>query len=272
MNKDTLHVLMSDTHSGSNRALFLPDKWEGQNTSHYPMSAQVRIREHFIRFAGEVKQARKGIKVKLIIDGDAIEGDHHDTNAICTKDPIEMAQIHIDIMTEFQKRIDWQRGDEIHYVKGTEIHTGDMENRIGKEMNAVMKDGNYASDFLELDTNGVISWFAHHGPPAGEGANEGNSVANWLKRIYFNALKDERKIPDIIYTGHVHNPTYSLFAWRKGMTFKTMHGIILPAWQEKTRHGYKVAPVALNKIGGVYQLITASGLVGTPRFCVMGYD
>jgi hypothetical protein len=30
-----------------------------------------------------------------------------------------------------------------------------------------------------------------------------------------------------------------------------------------------VAPVSVNKIGGITQLITAGGLIGTPQFCVM---
>ena len=39
--KDVLHVVMSDTHSGSNYALFLSDTWQGtKENNHTPTSMQ----------------------------------------------------------------------------------------------------------------------------------------------------------------------------------------------------------------------------------------
>jgi len=112
----------------------------------------------------------------------------------------------------------------------------------------------------------------HHGPGAGMGANEGNTMRNWMKSIQLDASKDGKRPPDILYTGHVHQPTYSSFVYRIGMIFKTIHGIILPSWQNKTRYAYMRSPVSVNKVGGVYQVITADGVIGVPRFCIMGYE
>ena len=268
--KDTLHVIISDLHTGSNHALFLAKPWQGEKTATiHPRSEQVRIRKHFELYGAEIKAARKNRAVRLILDGDLIDGDHHHSGDVFTNDPMEMADINITLMAELQQRIDWQRGDELYIVKGTEIHTRDFENYIGRELNAQMNGESYAFDFLELDTNGVISWFVHHGPGAGEGANEGNTMRNWLKNIYYNALKDGTKIPDVVYTGHVHNPTYSPFGYRRGMCFKNMHGIILPSWQMKTRYAWMKAPVSRNKIGGVYHEIKADGTICIPQFCIM---
>lgn len=264
---DTLQVVISDTHACSNRALFLNRFWQSRKTgiNHKPTADQERIRVHWDRFADDIAKIRKGRKVRLIHDGDAIEGFHHSGHDICTPDVSEHAEIHLEIMTQFQKRIGWQRGDELYYVKGTEVHTNDWEVYIGEQLNAVS-----VTDFLRLDTNGAINWFVHHGKGAGDGDSEGNAVRNWLKAIRNNAMKDDSETPDIIYTGHVHQPTYSTYVYRsKGFTFKTIHGIILPSWQMKTRHAYKVAPVAKNKIGGVYQLITADGMICPPVFSVM---
>jgi hypothetical protein len=270
---DTVQVVLSDMHSGSNYALFLGREWQGlKNNNHTPRSGQLIIRNQFIKYADEVKRARKNKKVVMIVNGDAIDGDHHCSNDVCTTSSKEQADIHIELMYEFEKLIDWQRGDEIYYTKGTEIHTGDWEDYIGQQMNAVPNGDLYAFDLLELNTNGVISWFVHHGPPTGEGANEGNTIRNWLKNIKINMQNDGDKIPDIIYTGHVHSPTYSSYIYRDGMKFKTIHGIILPSWQMKTRYSLMRAPVAKNKIGGVWQVISADGMIGTPRFCIMGYE
>lgn len=269
--RDVLQVVLSDTHSGSNFALFLKSIWHGtRENNHTPLSAQTKIRKQFEKYADEVRQARQGKKVILVHNGDAIDGDHHSSGDVCTLNPVEQAQIHVDLMTEFQQLIDWQAGDEMYYTRGTQTHVNEFENWIGEKMNAVMCGEFYVWDFLELEVNGVVSWFVHHGPNAGAGPNEGNSLRNWLKNIYYDAIKDGTKIPDIIYTGHVHNPTYQPFGYRvNGMEFKNMHGVILPSWQLKTAYAWMRAPVSKNKIGGVYHEIKADGTITIPRFSVM---
>ncbi len=82
-----------------------------------------------------------------------------------------------------------------------------------------------------------------------------------MRTIYITELKDDESVPDIIYTGHVHQPYYAVVEIRNKMVFKIMHAIITPSWQLKTRYAYMVAPLAKNKIGGIYQLITGDGLV-----------
>lgn len=267
--KDILQVVIADTHSGSNYALFLNREWHGIKTSHIPRAKQLQIRQQFETYAAEVRQARIGKQVKLVINGDAIDGDHHRSGDVCSLIEKEQADIHIELMTEFQSLIDWQAGDEIYYTKGTQTHVHEQEYYIGKEMNAIPDGDFYAWNILKLESNGVVSWFVHHGPTRGKGSNEGNSMRNWLKDIYNEAVKDGTSIPDIVYTGHVHDPTYSSYIYRNKMEFKTIHGIILPSWQMKTDYGYQVAAVNKNKIGGVYHQIKADGTICVPVFSVM---
>lgn len=267
---DVLHVVMSDMHTGSVHALTQAEAWQGTDTAIiYPTALQQRIYKHFEYYAEQVAQERQGAKVRLIIDGDSIDGVHHHSGDVFTNNPEEMADINIGLLKHFKKRINWQRGDELYIVKGTQIHTGDFEEYIGKELNAQMDGDFHAFNFLQLVTNGVISWFIHHGPNAGEGANEGNMMYNFLKRIYYSAMKDHSVIPDIVYTAHVHNPTFAPFGWRDVNVFKIMYGVILPSWQSKTRYAFMAAPVSRNKIGGVTQLITGGGMIGVPKFYIM---
>jgi hypothetical protein len=256
-------------HTGSNHALFLDREWHGKQTSHIPRSDQIKIRSHFEWFAADVLRLREGKQVELIHNGDAIDGDHHHSGDVCTVHVLEQADIHIELMNEFQKRINWQAGDKLYYTTGTRVHTGENEDYIGRELNAEMNGDNHAFEFLELNTNGVLSWFVHHGPKRGGGANEGNIVRNWLKDIYFDALKDERVIPDIVYSGHVHDPTYSSYVYRHRMNFKAIHGIVCPSWQMKTAYAYMRAPVSISKVGGVIHEIKADGTVAIPVFNVM---
>jgi len=235
--KDTLRVVMSDTHAGSNYALFQKDIWHGtKDNNHTPTSNQLQIREHFYKFAAQVKEARKGKRVKLVHNGDAIDGDHHNSGDVCTVNPLEQAKIHVDVMSEFQGLIDWQAGDEIYYTRGTQTHVNEFENWIGEQMNAVMDGDFYVHNVFDLVTSGTISRFAHHGPSRGDGANEGNPMRNWLRSIQQEAVKDEKIVPNIIWTGHVHYPTYSSYIWREKMQFRTLHGIITPSWQRGGIH------------------------------------
>lgn len=270
MNKDTLLVVMSDLHVGSIFALTVGRVWQGRQTGEiHPTSSQIKIRKQFIDFAGAVKTARKGKAVCLVINGDVIDGDHHHSGDVFTVDMLEMSDLAIEIIAEFQKMIGWQRGDELRITLGTDIHTKNLEDYIGRELNAVPDGDFHTHDLLKLNINGVLAWFVHHGPRLGMGANEGNSLRNWLKAIYYDCIKDGTRHPDIVFTGHVHQPGYAPYETREKMVYKLMHGIITPSWQMKTRYAHMAAPVAKNKIGGVYQLITADGMIGTPVFSVM---
>ena len=269
-NADTLLVTMSDLHIGSVYALTVGRIWQGQKTAEiHPTSAQVKIRTRFLKFAEEVKEARKNKKVVFVANGDLIDGDHHNSGDVFTTDMLEMSDLAIEILTEFKKLIGWARGDELYITRGTDVHTKNLENYIGRELGAVMDGDFHVHDLLKLSINGVSVWFVHHGPRLGMGANEGNGLRNWLRTIYIDSIKDGARQPDILYSGHVHQPGYAVFETRDKMQYKLMHAIITPSWQMKTRYAHMAAPVAKNKIGGVYQLITADGLIGTPQFSVM---
>lgn len=267
--RDVMRVVIGDFHSGSNYALFLNREWHGKHTSHIPRSKQIKIRAHFEKFCDEIASKRGNKKIELIHNGDAIDGDHHHSGDVCTQNTLEQADIHIELMIELQRRIGWRRGDELYYTRGTQVHVNEKETYIGKELNAVPDGDFFCWDFLQLETNGTLSWFAHHGPKRGQGANEGNSIRNWLRTIYYEALKDERRCPDIVYTNHVHDPGYDVFNRRTKMTFSLMHGVIVPSMQMKTTFGYMVAPVSRNKIGCVYHDIKADGTITTPQYSVL---
>ena len=257
-------MAVSDLHSGSNYALFLDRHWHGIHTSHVPRALQVEIRRKFIDYCEHVKARRKNKQVKLIHNGDAIDGDHHHSGDVCTVNSLEQADIHIELMNELQKRIGWQRGDEIYYTVGTQVHVNEYEKYIAEQMNSTV------SYMLELESNGTKSVFVHHGPGAGLGANEGNAMRLWLKNIHLESQKDGRESPDIVYTGHVHSPTYAVMPMRgEGFKYRMLHGVILPSWQGKTNYAWRRASMQRNRIGGVVHEIKADGTICIPDFVVM---
>jgi hypothetical protein len=267
---DALIVPLSDFQTGSNYALFPDRYWEGKNgNTHSPTSRQKAIYQQFIKFTDEVRAERVGKRLVVVVNGDSIEGVHHNNMDVCTRDLNDQADLHIELINKFAELVDWQAGDLLYYVIGTETHTNNLEYDIAKEAGAQQFfDGSYATDHLCLTVNGRELWFVHQGKNAGAGANEGNALRNWLRDIYFDALKAETRPPDVIYSGHFHQPTYQTYVANSNMTFKMVHGIVAPSWQLKTRFAYKVAAVARNRIGGVTQVVTTDGDIRIPKFCV----
>ena len=268
---DVLIVSLSDMHSGSERALFpnwevVPEKRAGDSDP-APMKGsaiQHRIFKHFDYCAGEVKKISGGKRLVVVNNGDAVEGAHHGTIQIMSPHPADQVKIHIELMEYFLDKCGFskKRGDELHYVSGTETHTGWTESGIVNHFSHLSPG--YHDDFRTC-INGREVWHTHHGGNAGDGQNEGDAYRNWLKRIYYNNLKGGKKQPDIVFTGHVHRPIYASYV----QDYHTIHGIIIPSWQLKTRYAYRAAPFQRNLIGMTITEITAGGDIRIKRPLLM---
>jgi len=264
---DTLLVVLSDMHSGSSTALFPNRFWQDEHQNHTPTDHQKEMYKVFEKCAEYARDNRKGRRLIVVHNGDSIEGIHHNSLQICVLNKSSQAEIHTELMDTFLRKakFDKKQGDRLFYVRGTETHVEDKETEIAKDLSAEKTpDGNWVFDHLELDINGRLTWFVHHGRGRGRGANEGNALRNWLRDIYWDCMKTGKRPPDIVYSGHTHTATYGNYIIRRGSEFFVMHGVICPSWQEKTRYAYKVAPVDRNEIGSVFTHFSVSGDIRTP--------
>lgn len=241
-----------------------------KHTNHSPTPKQKQLYRHFDACAKAVAKLRQGKRLIVVHDGDAIEGVHHDSSQNVTRNKAEQCKIHIELMDHFLQTVNYGKRDTLYYVSGTETHVGDDEEGIGADLGAQeTPEGGYVHDHLELDVNGALLWFAHHGSKRGAGANEGNGLRNFLRDVYFDCLKRRTIPPDCIITGHTHTPTWNTYIVREPTSFREVHGIICPSWQMKTRYAYKIAPVEVNEIGMVALCIGADGRIDKPKFYLM---
>ena len=216
MNVDTTIAIFSDMHSGSSKALFPNHFWQSSinDRNHTPTPRQKIIYEHFRKCLAVGRYERRGRRLILVHNGDAIDGVHHGTRELITYIKDEQAEIHIDLMEEAMKGLNWNKkaGDKLYYLNGTEVHTSDKENEIAKDLRAEKSpDGKRVFEHLELEINGRRIWFAHHGPARGDAQNEGDSLRNWLKKQYWKREKEHEYHPDVIVTGHTHLPAYNTY-------------------------------------------------------------
>lgn len=272
---DTILAVISDLHTGGSTALY-PTKGyvnsEGNLVS--PNQKQREIYPTFIRFAGEVAKARKGKRLIVVNLGDAIDGIHHNSLQECLFNIKDQCGAHVELMQEFQRRVGFKKGDELYYVRGTEVHVGDTENDMARELGAVQVDtvGDrqmFVNEILDMTINGMKHVFAHHGKQRGSGQNEGNSLRNFLRDIRYDREKDGLPQIDTLWSGHTHG-----FSWNSHIArqpdgkFHQMQGIICPSFQAKTRYALGKVPMAVNSVGGVYVKVSVDGVMGVPQFVV----
>lgn len=267
MGMDTLIAGLSDLHSGSSVALF-PDRFmQFKHGNHTPTQAQREMYDHFLACADYAGKQRKGKRLVVVHNGDAIEGVHHSTRQVVTYVKDEQAEIHSELMDTFLGRVKFSRkaGDKLFYVSGTEAHVNDKEDQIAKDLPTEPNpEGGWVFDHLELRVNGRVIWFVHHGPRRGNGPNEGNALRNWLRDLYWDCEKVGHTPPDLVLSGHTHTPAYNTYTVSRGDGYHTVHGVICPSWQRKTRFAYRVAPVERNEVGAVFVEVRADGEIRTP--------
>jgi predicted phosphodiesterase len=267
--QDTLIVVLSDMHSGGSTALFPNREWQDEHQNHRPNERQKHIYKVYERCLQYVAEKRRGKRLIVVHNGDAIEGLHHNSIQVCVTSKASQAEIHTELMDLFLRKAKFEKktGDRLFYVRGTETHVEDIENEIAKDLPAEKApDGNHVFDHLELEINGRLIWLVHHGKKRGAGANEGNAVRNWLRDIYWDCKKSGLHPPDLLISGHTHTPTWNAYIARDKSNFHMIHGVVCPSWQAKTRFAYKVAPVEVNEVGAVFIEIKADGEIKQPHF------
>jgi hypothetical protein len=269
--QDTLLAVLSDLHTGSSTALFPREGYTNSEGNHVlPNDKQKEIYPVFIRYAGEVAKARKGKRLIVVNLGDAIDGFHHGSMQESLFMEKDQCGAHVSLMQEFMQRVGFQKGDELHYVRGTEVHVKEAEHDIAKELGvAPIGKKMYVNEVLSLNINSAENVFVHHGKQRGAGQNEGNALRNFLRDIRSDREKDGLSRIDVLWSAHTHGHTYSThIARERDGQFHTMHGIILPSWQAKTRFAYAKVPMVVNSVGGVYVNIGVDGAIGCPHFVV----
>lgn len=274
MNKDTVVAVISDMQVGGTTAL-CPPKWNLSEGGTFRASpAQMIMYRKWINSANNIKdlltETRRRKRLVIVLNGEPIDGHHHDTPQVITKEPKEQINMAIALLDEWMQIADYtpKRGDCMYLVRGTSAHErGEHIEQIGRDLDGVIpmrkdtsdlqKDGRYHFQKLRKTCNGVFFKIQHHGFGRGTRAwTSENSIQYALKSHYFTCLDYGKPIPDITACSHLHVYNHARYEGRN----KTMFGCTTPCWQLKTHYGNRVAALEdINTIGNIYFDITAEG-------------
>lgn len=257
--RDQYNVCISDLHCGGTTAIFPDYKMDftlngKKSYNHTPTIEQKAMYRHLMKSAKIIKERAKGKQIAVRVNGDVIEGSHHNTVEVVSTFPQHHIEIFKEVFDEFLSELGFsvKNGDILIFTSGTEAHTTWIDNEV------VQLYSHFGAEFYdELKTvvNGRLLWFTHHGANGGNGHNEGNAYHNWLKSIYFNSLKEKQRPPDVVVSSHFHKSISDVYV----QDWHYMYGFLLPSYQMKTRYAIRATPFQRNDIGLQTFNITAEG-------------
>ena len=181
----------------------------------------------------------------VVFMGDATEGAHHRTTQIISPDLGDHFNCAIEVLGRIMKR-----AGKIYFILGTECHTHTMEAGLGRHFGAVrcpLTPAMAAWNRLDLayDDGGDGSFirFVHHMPTSAREWTSATGLGTNIADHQLVMAQAGASIPRVVVSGHRHK--YGVYENGDSMS------IAMPCWQGLTRHGHKVVPAAITKVGGV---------------------
>lgn len=250
MRRDIIAVI-SDTHIGSTWAVCPPTVALDDGGTYKQSSVQGWLWQSWVNFFSQVRDVRPrgGGKKYLIHLGDIIEGDHHDTSQIITRNPATMQNIAIDVLEPICK---W--ADVRFFLRGTGAHAGKsawIEEAIADDLGGERDEGRDTASWwhLRLDVNGYVIDAAHH-PPSGTSREwlRHGPAATLAAKVWWQYMESGDKPPDLAVRGHRHR-------WGDSSDTYQTRGILLPCWKASDEYVSRLAAEALPHVGGLFGII-----------------
>lgn len=226
-------AVFSDIHAGSVVALMPPIFRKADDQEVLANALQRWFWECWKRTGKWMDEIVGDDPCGLILNGDLIEGDHHRTTEIISRNIAD----HVEIARELLEPLA-TRASKTFVIQGTECHTGDVEAALGKMLHAEVnpETKRHVFDRLTLDICGVRLVARHHVTTTSRPWLESNGLGMELASEQLSAVRNGEPMPRVLCVAHRH----------VGGHVVTSEGLCLatPAWQGLTRHGHKVVPAA----------------------------
>lgn len=193
-----LAVIYSDTHCGSKWGLMNPEATDEEGTPLGMNPVQQWLWDCFKDSRQWVWRTCGTDPYALIINGDLIDGDHHGTKEIVSKEVGVHCQIAVDCFKPLAAA-----AAHTFVVEGTNSHTGNKERSIGAALGAVCDPRGAASwKELPLEIHGCYGIVRHHlgatarpylegsqlsiniGVEIQEAARHGDRIPKWFARAH----------------------------------------------------------------------------------------
>lgn len=236
------HVAISDTHCGSKHGLCVPWKVrlpESSGAFYLASKHQKRLWKQWNFACKEfIPDATRGEPFVVIHNGDAVDGDHHNTSTIISRNLAVQAEIAGECL-EVIMAVPGFRG--LYAVGGTPAHVGEAwceEERLFRQLGAIPdSNGNSVRGELWIMCGPRLGHYAHHIGTTSSGAYETSALAREANELYAEAAKRGLRPPDFIVRSHRHLRSEIRVAREKQDAIV----LVTAAWQLKTPFVQKTA-------------------------------
>ena len=237
-NKNPLFLCISDIHCGSTVGIMPAsvETIEGQIVR--PNKFQQWLLSDWDKCVRDFHAYRRGRPFWLILVGDLTEGKHHGGSQIWSGEEADHGEAAIRLLQPIASK-----AEVVLSAKGTECHVRNNENWIAKELGATPcpDSGQHSWDTICIEIGTKLLQVRHHMPATSRVYLESSALGIVLGNTQLSYARHKQRIPDIVVSGHRH---------RTG-TYYDDEGMMVAcfAWQGLTRHGHKVVPGSLPKVG-----------------------
>lgn len=244
-NVDTLVTIISDLHTGSAMGMCPLEGYSLDDGGCYmPSIAQQELGKAW----NTMKEDNKKIKAKkrvLIVNGDVVDGVHHNTVALATNNIQTQESAAVQLLTGLASSY-----DKVFMTRGTEAHvgsSGQSEERVAKAVGAEKHPdtGNHASWQWWFDVDGFVLNVAHHIGTTSSAAYESSAVMREMVAALVEAGQWEQRMPDILVRSHRHRYIELAIPSSKGKII----ALVTPGWQLRTPFVERIDRMRLPHIG-----------------------
>jgi hypothetical protein len=246
----TVLAIVSDTHCGGTTALCPPTYELHNNGTQQANRVQSWLWASWIAYwqrIDDVIATNRAKRLFVVLNGDLVEGDHHNTSQIVSKRPDDMRNIAIACIEPFVRK-----AHGLWVTKGTEAHVGGgglWDDVIADDLGAEPAQNSPAHYELDLEVEGVRFAFSHHGRAGQRAWTRGTGARTIAAEMQHLYAARKWSLPRFAVFGHVHRFEES------GKINYPINVVTNGCWQLSTAHGHKIRPFLPPDIGGLYFVV-----------------
>lgn len=234
-----LLLVLADIHAGSTASVCLPD-FQVTDGGQYRINAAQKWL--WVQW-NECQEWWKGIsrrrKFGVVINGDAVEGDHHRSQQVVTQDLGKQCEIATELIAMFATG-----SAKTWMIHGTDTHVGhSLESGIGFNIGAERdpETGYFFHHHAHIEVHGTLCSFQHHISTTKRKYLEASAMSIEMGNEQLNVARSGQRVPRVM--GRAHRHVYGQYSDGDALM------VVSPPWKLFDNHTRKVVPGAIPKIG-----------------------
>ena len=244
--------VVNDIHAGSTVAVCTPEVELDDGQFYRRSKVQGWLADCWDDYWRQVEEKRKAEKADfyLVVNGDAVEGDHHRTSQIISRNMTAQKNV-VGQLLQTPLAL---KPERIIIVRGTSAHTGEAAEAEENIAAGMLKDG---LPVVECPDTGKASWWhpvvdihntrldiAHEGRAGHREHTRQSAMSLYAHDILLTHVKDGDQPPDLCLRAHYHR-------WADSYDACQVRVVTNAAWQLKTSFTHQKKTDSMANIGGI---------------------